>query len=221
MGVPRTYRKSQERVIASYTFTNLIEGDGSVVFYAGNGLDDSATSITLLKSQTFASHDIEYTTLTGVLTESFVKVAELNYDLSPSKTNQTIKGKAIIELTFAVKGHASTDVQGYIIGKLIRSRSGETIIGTGKSSTLDRDQATWDTKRTSLILDLTETKIKKDDVLRLSIEGWAKRDDTGGSYQGYIGWGQDPLDRDGTVIVPSTTANSTQLKIQIPFKIDL
>ena len=221
MGVSERYRKSRENIIASYTFTNLIEGDGAVIFYAGSALDDSATELYLLRSQTYGSHDIETTSLTGVLTDSFVKVKEINYDLSPTKIGQTITGRGLIELTFAVKGHASTNVWGYIIGKLIKDDGSETVISTGQTDTLQVAGANWKTQRTTLILDITETKLKKNDTLRLSLEGWAKRDSGGGSYSGYIGWGQDPLNRDGSHIVPSSTTDTTQLKMTIPFKINL
>jgi len=213
MVMPTRY-KTASPLLVNYDFQEVIEGTGNLVFYPGNGLDASATEKDILSSSIFNSDEIEHQQATGDTT-SFTKLSELNYDLSDIKISQTTKGFATVSLSWAIYGHASATITGYMVVKLIRVRdSAETVMGTGKTGELAKAAAAWELKTSTLILDLTETRLQVGDTLRLSVENWRKT--SGGGLTGKGAWGHDPANRNGTIFTDSTV-NPTQIKLTVPF----
>ena len=219
MVIPDTFGIRGERVVASYDFIDFIEGTGVITYYSGSGLNDSATEEFILKSNTFYSNTIF---VEGAITNTAWAIAfEKNYDLSPLNLPLTIKGTASVIISWAVFGHGSTTMDGYLKSKLIKvSDAGETIIGTGKTGEINIvTSAAWEETTSTMILNLTQTHFKIGDTIRLSIEGWAR---TGqGGQNGKIGWGQDPINRDSAPLTPSTDDTITKTNITIPFQINL
>ena len=66
---------------------------------------------------------------------------------------------------------------------------------------------------------IPQTHYKKGEILRLTIEGWIKKDGAGTSL-GTVSF--DPQNRDGTLITPSTDTDVTTIStFHCPFRLDL
>ena len=207
-------------MIATFDIIDVIEGTGSITYYLGSALNDSATEEFILKSKIFYSNTIF---VEGAITNTAWAIGlEKNYDLSALNLPLTIKGTSTIIISWAVFGHASTNIECYLIAKIIKvaAGGGETIVGTGKTETINViSSASWEETITTMILNLTTTHFKVGEKIRISIEGWGR---TGqGGQSGKIGWGQDPINRDSEPLTPSTDDTITKTNITIPQKIDL
>ena len=204
--------------LVNFTFSEVIEGTGSIVYYVGEALDNAASAVYPLNSKTFFSNDIEEEIISNA-SGTFALTLERNYDSSPIILSQNIAGAALCSLGWFIKGHASTTITGYVIVKLIRVRGGaggtEVIIGTGKTGEIAKATAFYETRMTALSLSLTDTHIIKGDILRVSIEGWTKSG--GGGLQGFIGWGSDPKNRDGANLT-AAGGDRTDTHVIVPFK---
>lgn len=213
--------KRESQTLVNYSFQNAIEGTGSLTFYTGDGLDDSGTSNDFLSSNTFYSDSIEVNVTDSSLSSSFTKAVEHNYDTSLLVLPQTINGTAQLAFSWAVYGHASAAITGKIIAKLILLKgAAETVIGTATTEEFTRasGSASWAEQTSNLLLTLTETHFNKGDVIRLNVEGWLKN--STGTFGGKIAWGQDPQNRDGDVIIPSSQGTITKMNISVPFEIN-
>lgn len=222
MGITRVYRKSGERWIASYNYTDIVEGTGIIIYFAGTGLDATATPVYTLQSTKFFSNDIEIEVETGTLASGgFSLEAEKNYNMTLLNLPLTVRGTAMVNITWAYKGYLAGTSQGYIIIKLIRVRDGvEKIIGTGRTNTLTSALLDYSRRETAtLFLDLERTQLKKGDNFRLSIECWAQA--VGNVGEAWFAWGQDPKNRDGTIFTPSTEDEITEMQINIPLELVL
>jgi len=69
---------------------------------------------------------------------------------------------------------------------------------------------------------IPQTHFKKDDVLRLTIEGWGKVLATGDNQKGKLYIATDPMNRDGDRIKPSSDdpTSITKLNLYLPFRLD-
>ena len=220
MVIPDTFGVRGERTIVSYDWINLTEGTGNITYYAGSGLNDSATELSILKSDVYYSNSIEISYTTTSLSQSFAIKKELNYDLSTNNLPLIIKGTATCIISWGVYGVSGAIITGYLKAKLIKvSEGAETIIGTGQTKEIAKDGVGYETQVSTMILNLNQTHFKIGDTIRLSIEGLMKNN-TGG-HQGRIAWGQDPKNRDGTIFTPSSDNTITKTHITIPFKINL
>lgn len=214
-GLPINYRTASP-IIASYTFTNIIEGAGDVSFYIGTARDDAAASQDILRSSTFYSDSIERVQGGGNLTSSFVKKLDIDYDVTVATNQKILASTAICSLGWGVYGHASATISGYIIVKL---KHGDSVIGEGRTDTIAKSGAAWELDATSLTLDLTETDLKIGDTLRITVEAWMKN--STGVYGGNLVWGEDPMNRDGGTLTPSTSDEPTRFIMSIPFKANI
>lgn len=205
--------------LVNYDFTNIIEGVGYINYYVGTALDSAAAEQDINSSETFYSNTIEIQTLTtGALDSAFVLVAESNYDGNPFTIQQTVGGVAIGQISLNVEGNATRWVDAYLIMKLIKvSGAVETVIGEGRTSTVRGTAGSSEDGTYTLELLLTDTQMNKGDLLRISVEGWSQVEQTG--LNGYITWGQDPTNRDGTLITPSTQDEFTSTNLRVAFKI--
>ena len=83
------------------------------------------------------------------------------------------------------------------------------IVSTGSTTTFSRE---------NVYFDVTRTHFKKGDILRLNIKVWA-------SNPVATGYGADPAGRDDVASVSggiiATAGNSTQLKVGVPFVLDI
>ena len=108
MGVSRTYRKSAERAIASYSFTDIVTGTGIVTFYPFVGRDNSA-AIYRMDSTAQYSELIEKT---FGLTENDTPARYVNISWDTKKYNlaQTLRGTALFTLPTEINPRLSNQV---------------------------------------------------------------------------------------------------------------
>lgn len=196
--------------IASYNYTDLAQNTGVTLFYA---LNDN--SITFLSQNAMYSQAIEITSST-YNSDTYVKVLDADFDLTVFNAPAIVRGTARATLCFKNKAVVTTGANtlAYIT---LRIMKGATQVGTGDSSTLGTNALGIKT----ISIPLTQTSFKVGDALRLTVEGWGKR--TAGADTGKIILGIDPMNRDGVEINPSTDdpETTTQLKVWVPFHLDL
>ena len=216
MTIPRVFLKDRE-LIASYDFSTVIEGIEGLVFYVGSGNDNTPTENSVLKSNPFYSQSIEAQWGSGNLTGSFVAKITKNYNLTVTQTATIAAGDAMMSFGWGVYGHANATITGYIQVSL--SVVGGATIGSAKTYQIAKAGAAWSIDTAGLKLETTETNLKKGDVLRLTMIGYLKT--SSGILGGDILWGQDPMNRDGSALTPSSSDEPTRNQIAIPFKSDL
>jgi len=203
MVIPINYRKSAEGSIASYDYFDIAEGTGIIVLY---GAQDAAGNY-VLSNQTLFSATIETSTTTSL---------EMNFDLAPFNLPKDIKGTAIVSYGTSIQGNTGGGTllfTFYKVSDSVETSMGSCTVSHNKPFVLGE----------FLSATLTETHFKIGDSLRLSVL-LTDNSDVG------IGFGLDPLNRDGTAsyggfnlnLTPSTTPSvTTQLKFYCPFKIDI
>jgi hypothetical protein len=218
--MPINFPLPSESAVASYNYTDMAEGTGVTVFYLVGATGDN-----ILTSQTVYADDIENATADTDLTSDFVKLMDTDYDLSAFNAPRTIKGTGLVNLTYYEKvvGDESTNFYFNIIVKKYDG-STETTIGTATTPTLSGAGNTTYYNLGLFPISLTQTHFAIGDILRVTVEGYAKDINyiSGGRDHVILGIGQDPMNRDGGIITPSTNNEMiTQSKIYIPFKLDL
>ena len=219
--IPVQFRKSSEAAIASYSYTDLAEGTGVVTYQGFSTKEDTTTDyhlgITIVHS---ADIEKELGSSSGT---SFTAGTEIDFDLAQFNLPKSIEGTALIQIPtycYTTSGGSGT-FTGYIQVKL-RKWDGSTETEIANTRTPDISCAAGGTnnhKVNLMPLTIPKTHFKKGEILRISITGWSK---WSAALNGHIGMGCDPLNRDGTYIVPSVdTDMTTQFTNYIPFKIDL
>ena len=198
MGVPRTYRKSAERAIASYSYTDIAEGTGVVAFYGAN--TDAGYILTTNSSLGSRTAWIE-TTSSEILNEDF----DVTFN-SP----RVIKGTLLanIPVSFATgnsKAATATITVYHYDGTT------ETQLGTATHTTA----ATTATQPDNLQIicletEIAKTKFKKGETLRITV---VTSVDSSGSTR-YTGF--DPKGR-----IPSGELSYSKMIFFVPFDLDL
>ena len=230
MGVPVIYRRTGEKAIASYNYTDIADATGNVIFNGFAHQEQTSVSYAL-NAEAFYSEgvgitnpDLEngYTSVAGN-TSSFNKDMDLDFDVVLNRS-QRIKGKAWAQFTWGSPD--TTDAlargEGYIICR-IRKWDGttETEISSAQSETLVVDANAGHYASTNILIDLpTITHFKKGDTLRVTIEYWWKKTNTNARY---IRFYHDP--QNALILAFGGTASGftypTTFKAHIPFMIGL
>ena len=190
--------------IASYDFTDILEGTGTIIF---QGYRTDAGAYILSQSQPF-SKDIE-TTHTGGGTGAYVLVGDNDFDLSPFKISQTIKGVAIVNIS---QKSVTSGASRFTIKVRKWDGSSETEI----VSVTANAEGTSDIVTHCVNLTVPSTPFAAGDVLRLTIETWIN---SGTSQTMY--YSHDPQNRDGANIIPSATPVTTKLEFHCPFELNI
>lgn len=211
--MPINFPLPSESAVASYNYTDMAEGTGVTMFYLAATNGDN-----ILTPNQIYSDVIEYSTGAHNLTTDFVKNMDVDYDLSAFNSPRTVKGTAYINFTFHQWKSGTAVVTSKFTIK-VRKWDGTTETEIGNATTAEiTDAAGY--KLTALAIPLTQTHFGIGDVLRVTIEGYDK--EAAPDSTNILIVGQDPMNRDGTYIIPSTDdpVSITQTKIWIPFKIE-
>tara|TARA_R100001530_G_scaffold121179_1_gene88570 strand:+ start:240 stop:875 length:636 start_codon:yes stop_codon:yes gene_type:complete len=211
MGVPRTYRKSRE-AIASFDGFDLASGVGIKVFYAGDTENEQVMSdVSFYSKNIFTSGKGTTTTLT--------KKLDVDFDIK-IKNTMTINGTSIVNLPMAftfLNGAFAGQAQFFI--KLRKySDTTETDIASNNTELISGNNNSY-YRMGAFYLDIPPTKFKKDDLLRLTVEGWAKINTLGSGDGTEIKFAHDPKNRtegwDSEGDVPSSLIIQMPIKIQV------
>lgn len=170
MVIQKKFRSTTEAVIASYDFTDIAEGTGSIVYNLFLQGTSAGTSFGLT-AQDLRSADVE-----------IIGAATRNFDLTAFNLPQTIKGTAVFE------GVIDQSAAGNMSYTITIKKNTTTIAGPVQSVV-----ETETNINTNFVVPITipSTNFKKGDVLRVVVQVQGN---------GTIATGIDPANRDGTVI---------------------
>jgi hypothetical protein len=209
---PKTFVRSGEGAISSYSYTDIISGTGIVVLYAGK-----TTASYRLSNNTWYSDGVFVSYVSGE-SAVFAKVIDLDFDVYVNRPMQ-IGGYSITNLGLKnySTGGGGTPTECYAVVKVRKwTGSVETDLVTSADSThLTASGAGTTYKELAIDATIPSTVFKRGEYIRLTVEVWAKSDEVGSK----VGLAYDPMNRttdwDATGVVPST------LKFQLPVKIDI
>jgi len=192
------------QAIISYDWTNIADGTGNRLFY-GFTTQDSTGINEHLSTEAERSKTIETTGSSG---NNFVVTKD--FDLTAFNLPTTIGGTGLVSFCIA----ANMNIAGGTIIASATLKNNTTIIATAISETYS---AQINGGKDYIIMPMTinETTFQEGNVLRLTIRLTRAGTQTGTEYMSFT---HDPLNRDGTYIIPSTDGLTSQLKINIPFK---
>ena len=194
--------QSQQNALANYDYFDIAEGTGMQLFYAA-ATGNATTGYILTGNQVYSTS-----------VETFHSSLDVNnFDTFVFNTPKIVGGTALVTFSICISGAYSSAFE---FTTSVQKWDGSTATTLGTASTGIGSGADL-SKRTYLIqIPITKTAFKAGEMLRLSLSGAV----AGASYY-YFGW--DPMNRDGTFILPSTDnpATTTQLKVWVPFVLDL
>ena len=221
--LPQNFPLPNESAVASYSYTDLAEGTGIRLFYGCTNEDGDG----ILTQNQIYSHTIESTALQNPPTTSYVLDLDKDFDLTAFNMPQTIKGTAYINGTFYLHTDAVGAGQSGISYIQIKLRkwdgSTETEIANN-TFTLTHTSSTTEKKLFCLDITIPETHFKIGEILRATVLIYTKVTAIDSGLENFrTAFCYDPMNRDGTYIVPSTDDPVTisQFKLWIPFKLPL
>jgi len=228
MPLPVVYRKSGENVIATYDFTDIVEGSGSVEFYA-DGYAISGSSLYTLTRQSIppaTSGAIIFMGATSVTTNqtSFVLKMNTNFDSSTFNHQVVLKGTATAVIPIGMHTtSADSHHQAYAIVtyQKVDVNSAVTDIATTTLAQLNGGNA--GTEVDAYLVGKTtipNTTIKLGETLRVNLKVYTKLSPSGGGNPNCVIF-HDPTNAAYTLSSVVKTAGRTRMSFHIPFKIDL
>lgn len=219
-GLPKVYRTRAERVLSSFDFVDILTGKAIQKFYLGTSKDDE-----FLNDQVFYSHFTGLISSTG--SGTFTKVLDKDFDITISKP-LIVYGNFILNLGMGLKGNNTSgqDYYFYILAKIRKyNGSTENELVEVSGATLIQLNATGNQVKTETEViegTIPKTKFSVGDVLRVTIEGWAK---TTGGLTGNFYFSCDPKNRSAITGWDNTNISwgetPTEAFIYIPLVIDL
>ena len=210
MVLQKKYVRSQETPIASYDYTDIASGLGTETYYAA-ATNTSGANIYFLTSAAIPS---------GLITEKAYNLStDRNYDIE-FNLPRIINGTIYVSGYQGAFGDSTQTI--YLEVNIYKVSGGAEIsIDTTKYTPLTTRTGVSDsTTSEPYTLDFdTGGKIhfKKGDSLRLNIIAHGANDNA--IYT--CGYGIDPLDRNDTFKQVIEDEDSTQLKVLVPFDIDI
>ncbi len=204
---------SESDVLANYTYTDIVDGSGNVLFYALRG--DSANDI--LSTQPFYSIGIDQA-FAGSSAGAATKKIDLDFNLTAFNTPRTMVGTGTIQSCyFVTRTGGDGGIQVYCIYRV--KKDGVEVANVTTNSVSVGTDATAILVSTAPIT-IPETHFKAGEVLTLTLEVWFEN--VSGTNSGFGGIAHDPQNRDGTYINPTTDdpKTLTQLNFTCPFKIE-
>lgn len=158
--------------LVNFNWADVADATG----YISYNLWKSATLRHLIPSSIASGHNLDATEVTPdtpTTSTSFVKLIDLDYDLTALQLPRTLRGSALLKLSFhLVIAAADAPCEAYLIMKL--RKGDDTEIANVQSETLTGDTQDTFTQQTNLIMVIPRTLIKKGEVIRITCEGWAK-----------------------------------------------
>ena len=211
--LPQAIPIPPEVAIASFSFTDIAEGTGITNFFGMNTQNDAGVDHSL--SQTAYFSDDIFTVAAGTAATASTKLLDLDFNLSAFNLPKIVKGTA----TFSVSW-------GFIAGGFLyeafiiaRVKKNDVEIASVQSETINGVSAGKGGNVTLMQVVLPQTHYKKGEVLRVTMELWAKKL-SGSGANGLFYIFHDPkarTDAAATTIGLETTIS----QMGIPFRIDL
>ena len=210
MPMQKPYRmRASESGLATFNYVDVASGIGFLSYYGTVTQDDvQGKEYVLTPNVVYSAVRDTYRTSAGTTT--------MNFDTSAFNLPRVAKGTAI--LSFGATFRAGSNVGEYISAQL------QKVTATGSTVNLSATMTAYANLLYSNPFDsmmlfklpLTQTIIKKGESIRLVLT--ISTDDTG--TPPYVGIGHDPKGISGTYVT-STSTRTTQLLLDMPFRIDL
>lgn len=197
MPIPTIFSNQGGTALANYNYVDIANGTGIVVFYGGHAYDGT-TSLGVLDENTFYS-DLIYQEWTSSST----------FELNTSVFNLPRIAKGIAKVSMTMFNNNATNTGDTFL--TIQKVSGTVVSNISSQTKVNRPLGINSYNSTLTYLNLTQTIFKRGDILRLKIEI--------GVNVGYIDIYHDPANRKTSSFIDPPC--STQLKLYMPFKIDL
>ena len=220
--LPINFPLETENVIASFSFTDIIDGTGVVVMRAFTSKDNTTADYHLGTNDLY-SNDIITTEAVATTHAGFEAVHDIDFDLGTFNSSRIMSGTARVNITLGGNSTSTTgDKQIYAVITLRKwDGSSETDIVNKQTETLQHNVSTGVESKTMLvnIPITTDVSFAAGDLLRLNVVTWIKK--TVGN--GNLGFAHDPKDRndDGSNIAQIIEdIDTTTLKAHIPFRIE-
>jgi hypothetical protein len=240
-GIPNNFI-TQSPVVASYDYVDLASGTG-IVEYNGVATRNN-TTLTYKLMQNETETEIQYINGSSTTGTTFPYTSfDVDFDMPAYNLPQTVKGTATFTMTASVWGSDTSNAAAGYINLIVYKYDGstETQIGTARSITIGdngMDNAIQIYRTISIPVALTETRFKKGEIFRVTVQGIISAGANLKSKK-MVMW-LDP--KDGNIsssvegislTIPTSapsstnetryagTARTTQVKAFIPYKIDL
>jgi len=213
-------------ITANYSYVDVTNGQGYITFYCATAFDENADEQDVLTVN--PSDSVTKSTSATSTGQTYSKKVDKDFDIEIQKS-MTLKGIALAEFTAVVSANDNSSGTGaYAVIKLRKyDGSTETDITSGKTDV--HKSASDGVIRFLLRMDIdSNTSYKKGDILRVTLEVWAK--EAVGGY--WVTWEtyHDPSSR--TVFAKNYEGPSaedtayqyperTDMKVHLPFKIEI
>lgn len=192
---------TQSQILANYNYTDVANGTGFVTYYGADVNVSGAVSYVLTSNVVYSDNIYTSTTLPADESQVSTKRATHTFDLSTFNIPQTAKGTAVINVPFEVA------TIGYAHLVLILKKNTTTI------ATVQTEEINATIKLSLLNMTIPETHFKIGDYLSLVVEVWGHNLHNIAAGAVYVG--HDPKDR------TMTTLDSSQIRLDMPFRLDL
>ena len=210
---------NEESSIATYDYQDIAEGTGIVNFYGFQAQASGAAIVGGLTSDnTLYSNVIAQKVDVGSAAWGLKDTTD--YDVIFNLPKQ-IKGQARLTITQGAHTAGAVSSEVSIVAELYRNGD---LMATGGTAITHDDADALNSETKTLPFDLSSQvwNFKAGDILRLRIKLYGQ----GGADAVVIGYGIDPQDRDDVTDAPLPfiiidTVDTTQLKLSIPFILDV
>lgn len=220
---PVVFAKAGEKMITSYDYFDIAEGTGVQNLKGFVTKNSGGLSYAIGKTSVYSSV-IETEGIQGNISGGTAyKLLDLDFDLSSLNAPRTVKGKIYVNYCVQTgRSAGSGTVTSYQHLKLRKwDGTTETEIANTQTTTFGGSN-TNDPTPFCTVIEVPKTRFKTGETIRLTIECWSIGNTVWDTI--YHTLGTDPLNRDGTRIIPSTDTGPetiTQLNIYMPFALDL
>jgi len=219
--LPIVYRKSGEGAIASYPFSDVLEGPGVVTFYGSDTYQEGAYGYVGSTTQVYSNNKITSATATGTGAETLI---DRDFDVA-FVTPKILKGTIYATISW-ISGHTTTANkrgQTYVDFNVYHyDGTTETLLGNATSANhIVASQICAGTTKFVKVPITTARQFKKGDTLRLNV---MLMQTSGGASLQEVDLCHDPQGRTitttGAGSAVDTAPDTTKMIFYVPFQID-
>ncbi len=206
-----------ESAIASYSFTDMLQGRGILTFLCGLLTDSTGELYRLSSNAYIGSKDNATSPYKHIYAKNadFVKEIDLDFDTVEFSKPLEIQGELTAQIPYNSSGGSYT----YFIVKVRKwDGSSETEIASGQSQTSEGSLLS-DNGYMSFPIDVPRTLIKKGEKLRITLEAWFKSTNISRHLEIYYDIQNLAIASD--MASDDREAGYTLMRFDVPFKINL
>jgi hypothetical protein len=170
-GLPLNFAIPGENISASYSYDDIAEGVGYVVYYA-TGFTGTGNTGAILRKEVMPIGSGNSSTITTQ--GSYQKVFDDDKDLT-FNTTRNVKGKLLVNLSWSAGDGSCASWDAYFVVKFRKVSGGvETDIANVQTSTLSGSTNQTKYQSDQMYIEIPKTHFSKGDTLRITIEGWGQ-----------------------------------------------